>query len=167
MRSLSYFGVQILECKFSELLWHLSCIVWASWTIWGMLLGMMFLFLLENLNSKADALCLMVCCIWTLLECVSRVWDIWNFMHFFLKSLRSLNYSMCRILSNSMRPLSRWGWGTLSQDMSSLSCLNYCVPGCVPQCAVLEVVPYLCPNTWGLWVSLGCLLMVWWLWIIF
>lgn len=50
-----------------------------------MLLGMMFLFLLENLNSKADALCLMVCCIWTLLECVSRVWDIWNFMHFFLR----------------------------------------------------------------------------------
>ena len=34
-------------------------------------------------------------------------------------------------------------------------------------CHVLEVVLYLCPNTWGLWVSLGCLLMLQWLWIIF
>ena len=34
-------------------------------------------------------------------------------------------------------------------------------------CHVLEVVLYLCPNTWGFWVSLGCLLMLQWLLIIF
>ena len=186
----------------------------------------------------------MVCCIWALLECVSRLWEIWKYMYF---SQEIEVFEICEEFFPMV--LGLWGTGVgtevgvgaLSQDMMSLSCLNYCIPGCVPsgsdgkesasnigdpglipgsrrspgegnghrlQCSclenphgqrslvsdspwghkkldmtewlklslshwvcpqgdVLEVVLYLCPNVWGLWVSLGCLILVQGLWIVF
>lgn len=47
-----------------------------------------------------------------------------------------------------------FGGGSLSQCVRSLSYLNYCVFGCVPQCNVSEMVLCLCSNIRGFRVSL-------------
>ena len=78
--------------------------VQVSWTIWGTFLSTIYLFFLENLNSKVDPLCFMVCCIWALLECVSRLWKIWKIYVFFS---RIEVFEMCEVFCPMV-----WGlWG--------------------------------------------------------
>ena len=85
----------------------------------------------KNLNSKVNRLCLMVCCIWAVLECVSRLWEIWKYMYF---SQEFEVFEICEEFFSMV--LGLWsigvGMGALSQDMMFLSCLNYCIPGRVP-----------------------------------
>ena len=86
----------------------------------------------------------MVCCIWALLECVSRLWEIWKYMYF---SQEFEVFEICEEFFSMVLGLWTIGVGpevgmwALSQDMMSLSCfffffflscLNYCIPGRVP-----------------------------------
>ena len=52
----------------------------------------------------------------------SRIWSLWNMWRISFHGVRSLKHCSGADV----------GVGTLSQDMMSLSCLNYCIPGCVP-----------------------------------
>lgn len=92
-------------------------------------------------------------CVWCLISfgCVSSVWELWNFV-FFPQEFEVFELHV-GFFPQNVKSLGVVGGGSSPRyEVSEL--FELLVPG-VFQCGVLEMVPCLCPNIWGLWVSLG------------